>query len=59
MGRLGDYSNGKIYKLISYETDTCYIGSTAEKLLSKRMAKHRCDHKRWLNKQDEKTCFKL
>ena len=39
-----DYKNGKIYKLVSNQTDDVYIGSTCLKLCS-RMAKHRCDYK--------------
>lgn len=41
-----NYQNGKIYTLRSHQTDNIYIGSTIEKL-SSRMAKHRCDYKRW------------
>ena len=41
-----DYQQGKIYSLRSHQTDDIYIGSTVE-TLSRRMAKHRCDYKRW------------
>jgi hypothetical protein len=36
------YANGKIYKIISNETDKCYVGSTCQPL-SQRMAGHRRD----------------
>lgn len=35
-----EYSNGKIYKLVDLETDMCYIGSTCEKTLARRLATH-------------------
>lgn len=38
------YSNGKIYKIISNETNKIYIGSTCDKLC-KRMADHRTKYK--------------
>ena len=40
-----DYSNGKIYKLVSDETDKIYIGSTCS-LLRKRLTGHKEDYKR-------------
>jgi hypothetical protein len=43
-----DYSNTKIYKLVSYESDDVYYGSTCS-TLSKRFSGHKCDYKRWLN----------
>ena len=36
-----DYSKGKIYKIVSDQTDQIYIGSTAEPTLAKRLAGHR------------------
>ena len=36
-----DYKNGKIYKIISYQTQKCYIGSTAMKHLSTRLSGHK------------------
>ena len=42
------YHQGKIYKLVSNETDDVYIGSTCDSL-SKRLSGHRADYKRWLN----------
>lgn len=40
------YKNGKIYKIISNQTDDIYIGSTTEKLCN-RMAKHRHDYRKY------------
>lgn len=42
-----DYSNSKLYKICSYETDQIYIGSTTQ-TLSRRMSKHRSNYKLWL-----------
>jgi len=38
-----NYSNSKIYKICSFQTDLIYIGSTTQPL-SKRLAKHRSDY---------------
>ena len=46
-----DYRNGKIYKLISTETDNVYVGSTSLNYLCKRLVSHRSDYKRWLAKK--------
>ena len=40
MPRTGDYSLGKIYKLVSNYTDDIYIGSTCQRLLSSRPTEH-------------------
>ena len=48
MPRTGDCSLGKIYKIVSNQTDDIYIGSTCQKLLSTRLGKHRDDYKRWV-----------
>ena len=40
------YDGGKIYKIISNETDKCYVGSTIEVVLARRMSKHRSDFKK-------------
>lgn len=45
---MANYAYGKIYKIISDQTDEIYIGSTAKRLLSQRMGAHRADYKRWL-----------
>lgn len=43
-----DYSNGKIYKLWSFQTDKIYIGSTCQ-TLSQRIGKHRATYRSYLN----------
>jgi len=43
------YQNGKIYKIVSDQTENVYIGSTIEKTLSNRLAGHRKSYKCWLN----------
>ena len=40
--------NGKIYKLVSDSTDKIYIGSTNEKYLSRRLAKHKACFWEWI-----------
>jgi hypothetical protein len=42
-----NYQNGKIYKLVSFQTDKIYIGSTCEKL-TVRKAKHKANYKSFL-----------
>lgn len=42
------YERGKIYKLVSYQTEKIYIGSTCCSL-SKRKGQHKGDYKCWLN----------
>ena len=60
MTRTGNTQQGKIYKLVSFQTDECYIGSTSQKLLSMRMSKHKCDYKRWMeNKQHYTSACEL
>lgn len=60
MGRSGDYQQGKIYKLVSYQTDKVYIGSTTEKLLTRRLAKHKYDFNAWTkDKKAYITSFQL
>jgi hypothetical protein len=41
-----NYSNGKIYKLVTFQSDKVYYGSTCSPL-SKRLAGHRRDYKHW------------
>lgn len=43
------YQRGKIYKIVSPNTNKVYVGSTTEPLLSRRMAGHTRDMKRWKN----------
>jgi len=46
-----DYTNGKIYKLFSYDNDLVYIGSTTLQL-SQRLAHHKQD----FNNISRRTC---
>jgi len=48
------YSRGKIYKILCNVTGKCYIGSTCETTLAKRLAQHRCNYKLWT---EGKSCF--
>jgi hypothetical protein len=43
------YQLGKIYKLTSEHTNKIYIGSTCEKLLSRRLSKHNTGYNGWKN----------
>jgi len=43
-----DYQKGKIYKIVDLTTDECYIGSTCEPTLARRLAGHRNDYKTYL-----------
>ena len=47
-----DYSQGKIYCIRNNITEDIYVGSTCERLLSKRMVKHRSSMK---NERDKHT----
>jgi len=42
-----NYQLGKIYKIVDLSTDECYIGSTCQPTLAKRLAKHVQDYKRY------------
>jgi hypothetical protein len=42
-----NYQNGKIYIIVCNITDECYIGSTTEPTLARRLAKHVKDYKVW------------
>ena len=54
------YQRGKIYKLISNETDKIYYGSTIEDVLTNRLSGHRSSYKRWLNgKYDYTSSFEI
>jgi hypothetical protein len=43
-----NYQNGKIYKIVSSQTDKVYIGSTTKDKLCQRMAGHRGSYKSYL-----------
>ena len=42
-----DYSNGKIYKIVSPSTGLVYIGSTCQKTLAQRLGSHRKSFRSW------------
>jgi len=57
-----DYQLGKIYKLSSPSANVVYYGSTCEKYICTRLAKHRGDYKHYLknkNKRRYVTSFKI
>ena len=43
-----NYKNGKIYNLVSFQTDKVYVGSTTQSL-SRRKSKHKMSYNCWLN----------
>jgi hypothetical protein len=47
------YQKGKIYKIVCDTTDKCYIGSTCENTLARRLTKHLVNYKRWNEGKDE------
>jgi|LakMenEpi03Aug12_release.lakeMendotaPanAssembly.Ray.scaffolds.fasta_scaffold1036812_2 hypothetical protein len=49
-----NYANAKIYKLVSFQTDKIYIGSTCE-ALSLRKAKHKANYKMFVKSQKKYT----
>jgi len=48
MTEINRYNNGKIYKLVSNETDKIYVGSTCKERLCQRLAKHKANYKDWI-----------
>ncbi len=55
-----DYSKGKIYKIVDRATAECYIGSTCEPTLARRLANHVADYNSYLKgKQHYITSFKV
>ena len=48
MVRVGDTQKGKPYKLVSFQTDKCDIGSTTFGYSSKRLSQHNCHLKQGL-----------
>jgi hypothetical protein len=44
--KMVNYSNGKIYKLVSFQSNDVYYGSTCSPL-SKRLAGHKAHYKHW------------
>lgn len=57
---MSDYSQGKIYRLVSTLTDKIYIGSTTDTLRI-RLSNHRCHFRRWGNGDTHEytTAFEL
>ena len=54
------YQRGKIYKIISNQTNLVYYGSTIEEVLTNRLSGHRQQYKSWLNgKHDYVTSFEI
>jgi hypothetical protein len=53
-----DYSNGKIYKLVSDKTDMIYIGSTTKKL-HERLSGHNTDFTKNHGSKTSKKLFQL
>ena len=54
------YQRGKIYKIISNQTNLVYYGSTIEKILTNRLSGHRTSYKKWLiGKDDYVTSFEI
>ena len=43
-----NYQNGKIYKIVCNKTNECYIGSTIEPTLARRLAGHVGNYKHWI-----------
>lgn len=48
MTEINRYNNGKIYKLVSNQTDKIYIGSTCKERLCQRLAQHKRNYNFWL-----------
>ena len=46
------YQKGKIYRIVCNTTDKCYIGSTCENTLARRLTKHIVNYKRWREQKD-------
>jgi len=47
-----NYQLGKIYKIIDNTNNKCYIGSTCEPTLSRRLAKHCSNYRSYLRKKN-------
>ena len=50
-----NYNDGKIYKIVCNITDECYVGSTCEPTLARRLATHVSNYKSFL-KSNKKKC---
>jgi len=56
-----NYQDSKIYKIVCDTTGLIYVGSTTSIRLCQRLAKHKCDYKRYLEGKRDRgmTSFKL
>jgi hypothetical protein len=55
-----NYQDAKIYKIVNYENDDVYVGSTCEPTLARRLSGHVRDYKGYLNgKTNYVTSFKV
>ena len=45
--KMPNYQLGKIYKIVSSETDKIYVGSTTHKYLSERLSNHKSIYRSW------------
>ena len=56
-----NYANGEIYKIVCDTTGLIYIGSTCERLLSRRLSAHTGDYRKWVkgNSKNYVTSFKI
>lgn len=43
-----NYQLGKIYKIVDLDSNKCYVGSTCEPTLARRLANHVSDYKQHL-----------
>jgi hypothetical protein len=43
-----NYQLGKIYKIVDLDSNECYVGSTREPTLARRLANHVSDYKQYL-----------
>ena len=60
MPRTGNYSLGKIYKIVGNQTEDVYIGSTCQKHLSTRLSGHKATYNTWLKgKSNYTTSYEL
>ena len=46
-----NYQLGKNYKIVDLDSNKCYIGSTCEPTLARRLAKHVSDYKQYLKEK--------
>ena len=56
-----NYKLGKIYKIVDNTNNECYIGSTCERTLARRLAGHVKDHRKYLTNSNNKsvTSFRI